>query len=85
MASATLTSKGQITIPASVRAVLGLKAGTRIEFVEISKGRYEIIPATISIQSMEGMFYKPGQRAVTIEEMNEAIAEAGASAGKITR
>ena len=85
MASATVTSKGQITIPASVREDLGLKAGTRVEFVKIANGQYAIRPATISIMSMEGMFYEPGRRAVTIEEMNEAIAEAGASAGKITR
>ena len=85
MAAATVTSKGQITIPVSVREDLGLKAGTRVEFVKISNGQYAIRPATISIKSMEGMFYEPGRRAVTIEEMNEAIAEAGASAGKITR
>ena len=85
MASATVTSKGQITIPASVREDLRLKAGTRVEFVKIANGQYAIRPATISIKSMRGMFYEPGRRAVTIEEMNEAIAEAGASAGKITR
>ena len=85
MASATLTSKGQITIPASVRADLGLEPGTRIEFVKTAKDEYVMKPATISIMSLEGMFYKPGRRVVTIEEMNEAIAERGASAGKITR
>ena len=85
MASATLTSKGQITIPVSVREDLGLKAGTRVDFVKIANGQYAIRPATISLMSMKGMSYKPGRRAVTIEEMNEAIAEAGASAGKITR
>ena len=85
MASATVTSKGQITIPAPIREDLGLKAGTRVEFVKIADGQYAIRPATISIMLMKGMFYKPGRPAVTIEEMNRVIAEAGASAGKITR
>ena len=84
MASATVTSKGRITIPVSVRKDLGLKAGTRVKFVKIAEGQYAIMP-TISVMSMKGMLYKPGRRAATIEEMNEAIAEAGASAGKITR
>ena len=82
MASATLTSKGQITIPASVRADLGLEAGTRVEFVKIAEKKYAILPATISIMSLRGMFHKPDRPTVTIEQMNEAIAERGASAGK---
>ncbi len=38
MASATLTSKGQLTVPKSVREALGLESGDRIEFVETEKG-----------------------------------------------
>ena len=85
MASAAVTSKGQITIPVSVREDLGLKPGTRVEFVKIANGQYAIRPATISIMSLRGMLHEPGQRAATIEEMNEAIAEAGASSGRINR
>ena len=84
MASATVTSKGRITIPVSVREDLGLKAGSRVKFMKIAEGQYVIVPA-LSIKSMAGRFHVPGRRAASIEEMNEAIAEAGASAGKITR
>jgi AbrB family looped-hinge helix DNA binding protein len=38
MPTATLTSKGQITIPADVRAELGLEPGAQIEF-EVEQGR----------------------------------------------
>ena len=78
MASAAVTSKGQITIPISVREDLGLKAGTRVEFVKIASGQYAIKPATISIKSLKGMFR--GRGTATIEEMNRVIAERGASA-----
>jgi len=78
MASATLTSKGQITIPASVRAELGLEPGTRVEFVKIAEKEYSIKPATISVMSLEGIF--KGRGSATIEEMNKIIAERGASA-----
>lgn len=79
MASATLTSKGQITIPASVRAELGLEPGTRVEFVKIAEKEYSIKPATISVMSLKGIFRHRGAP-VTIEEMNRVIAERGASA-----
>lgn len=77
MATATITSKGQVTIPASVRTALGLGTGSRIEFVEIEKGRYAIIAATKPVQSLKGMLRKPASP-VSIEQMNEAIAEQGA-------
>ena len=38
MPTSTVTSKGQITIPAQVRAALGLETGSRVEFVEVEKG-----------------------------------------------
>ena len=42
MTTATLTSKGQITIPASVRDALHIGTGDRVEFVEVHPGRYEL-------------------------------------------
>lgn len=74
MASATITSKGQITIPAQVREDLGLQAGDRVEFVRTEPRKYQIIPATVSVQDLKGMLYKKGRKPVSIEEMNAAIA-----------
>ena len=79
MATATLTSKGQITIPAEVRDALGVDSGDRVEFVEIEPGRYEFIAATQSVTALKGMFGKP-RKAVTIADMNAAIARRGAMA-----
>ena len=79
MATATLTGKGQITIPVEVRQALRLDAGDRVEFVEVEQGRFEIVPATRSVTALKGMFGKP-KRAVSIEEMNAAIAKRGAAA-----
>jgi AbrB family looped-hinge helix DNA binding protein len=72
MASATITSKGQITIPVRVREALGLDAGDRIEFVEIDKGKFAIVPGTRSIRELEGMFQDRRRKPVSIE-MNAAI------------
>jgi antitoxin PrlF len=79
MAAATLTSKGQITLPAEVRRALGLDARDRVEFVEVEPGRFEIVPATGSVTALKGMFGKP-RRTVSIEAMNTAIVKRGASA-----
>ncbi len=76
MALATLTSKGQVTIPKSVREKMGVTAGDRLEFIEIGQGRFELIAATQDVTCLKGALGKPREVA-TIEEMNEAIARMG--------
>jgi antitoxin PrlF len=73
MATAALTSKGQITIPIEVREELGLKAGDRIEFVKSEGGKFFIQPKKGSIMNLRGMFKGTG-KPVSVEEMDEAIA-----------
>jgi len=79
MTTATITSKGQITIPAEVRQALQVDAGDRVEFVEIEPGRYEFFAATRSVTALKGMFGK-AVKTVSIEDMNHAIAARGAAA-----
>lgn len=79
MPSATLTSKGQITIPVEVRNSLHVEAGDRVEFVQVAPGRYEFVAATRSVTELKGMFGKAA-KAVSIEDMNRAIAQRGAGA-----
>ena len=75
MATATVTSKGQITIPSQVRNALGLEAGDRVEFVEQGKGQFAIVAATRSVQELKGRFQSKRGKPVAIEEMNAAIAK----------
>jgi AbrB family looped-hinge helix DNA binding protein len=79
MATATLTSKGQITIPADVRHDLKVDAGDRVEFIQIAPGRYEFVAATQNVTALKGMFGKP-TKSVSIADMNSAIANRGAAA-----
>ena len=79
MTTATLTSKGQITIPAIVRAALGVEAGDRVEFVQIEPGHFELVAATQSVTALKGMVRKPASP-VTIDAMNKVIAAFGAKA-----
>ncbi len=77
MPTATITSKGQVTIPAVVRTALGVDAGDRVEFVQVEAGRFEIVAATQPVTALKGLIRKPSSP-VTIEAMNEAIAASGA-------
>jgi AbrB family looped-hinge helix DNA binding protein len=74
MATATVTSKGQITIPAKVRSKLGIETGDRIEFVDIGQGQFAIVAATRSIKELKGIFRGRRKKPVSIEEMNRAVA-----------
>jgi antitoxin PrlF len=74
LATATVTSKGQITIPAQVRIALGVDAGDRIEFVEVERGQFAIVAATRSVQELKGLFQGKRSKPVSIAEMNAAIA-----------
>ena len=79
MTTATLTSKGQITIPADVRHNLKVDTGDRVEFIQIAPGRYEFVAATQNVTALKGMFGKP-TKSVSIDDMNRAIANRGAAA-----
>ena len=79
MPTATMTSKGQITIPAIVRTALGVEAGDRVEFVQVEPGHFELVAATQPVTALKGLVRKPVSP-VTIAEMNETIATQGAKA-----
>lgn len=44
--SATMTSKGQLVIPAELRRKHGIKAGTKVHFLEDDLGRIVLAPVT---------------------------------------
>ena len=77
MSTATLTTKGQITIPAAVRASLGLETGSRIEFINVDNGQYLMMAATSPVQALKGLLRKPSS-VISIEKMNEIITLRGA-------
>lgn len=74
MTTATLTSKGQVTIPAAVRNGLGVETGDRVEFIELEPGRYEVIAATLPVTALKGIVPKP-KHPVSIKDMDAAIRE----------
>ena len=73
MAAATLTSKGQLTLPKAVRTALGVGPGDRVDFVRMEDGNFAVMPATHSIKSLKGIIPRP-LKPVSLDEMDAAIA-----------
>ncbi|MGA7981624.1 MAG: AbrB/MazE/SpoVT family DNA-binding domain-containing protein [Chromatiaceae bacterium] len=73
---ATVTSKGQITLPKALRDHLHLTAGDRVEFILEENNVVRMVPRTTSVTRLKGMLPRP-ERPVSLEEMTEAIARGG--------
>jgi antitoxin PrlF len=73
--TATLTTKGQITIPKEVREHLGVDTGDRLSFVVQNDGTVIVRPLTRHVRELGGLLHRTTQRAVSIKEMDEGIAK----------
>ncbi|MEO6324048.1 MAG: AbrB/MazE/SpoVT family DNA-binding domain-containing protein [Thermoanaerobaculia bacterium] len=75
MPSATVTSKGQVTIPKAVRDALAVRAGDVIDFQQGEDGSFRVHARKVHASSLAGLLHKKGRRRVSLEEMDAAIAE----------
>ena len=77
MPTATITSKGQVTIPREVRDKLDLHPGDRVEFRIESDGAVRVVPETVRADTVFGMLGKrTKRRAATVEEMDRLVSTA---------
>lgn len=74
---ATVTSKGQVTIPKPIRDRLHLEPGDKIDFIVDETGDVRVTPVTVPVARLKGMVPTPGSP-VSLAMMDEAIAR-GAS------
>lgn len=73
MALATLTTKGQVTIPKQVRESLKLHTGDKIEII-VTKNREALIrPISKKVDDIFSKLYKPTRKSISVESMNDAI------------
>ena len=72
MAESTVTSKGQTTLPKTVRTALGVGPGDRIRYVVVDDG-VKILPLR-PVARLFGAFGHDGPPA-SLEDMERAIAE----------
>ena len=76
MIMSTVTSKGQTTLPKSIREALGVVPGDRVRYVILDNNEVRMMP----VQHLSRLFgaFKHEGPPVTLNEMEHAIAE-GAS------
>jgi antitoxin PrlF len=69
-AEATLTSKGQTTIPKDIRDRLRLKTGDRMTFTLMPDGTVLLRAKNKSVMSLGGSLRKKGQGALPVEQLS---------------
>lgn len=74
MPAATITSKGQITLPREVRDHLHVREGDRVEFEIGRDGEVRVRPMTGSVEELFGMLRRPGAPSRSLEQIDEGIA-----------
>ncbi|MEO6015605.1 MAG: AbrB/MazE/SpoVT family DNA-binding domain-containing protein [Devosia sp.] len=75
MSIATVTSKGQITLPLDVRNDLKLSVGDKVSFEKVG-GNYVLRPQNKSIMALAGVLHRPDQKPMTLAEMDERLGDA---------
>lgn len=70
---ATMTSKGQLTLPKDIRDQLRLKAGSRLDFHVNAEGWLLARPVTNTALGLAGLLRRPGQPSVSVADMNDAV------------
>ena len=76
MATSTITSKGQITLPKQIRERLHLVSGDRIDFVVEENGQIVVRPARSRLRQLRGMLRDRKRKPVSVVQMDAAIARA---------
>ena len=72
MLTATLTSKGQLTLPKALRDAFQLRAGSRVAFT-LNDGEAVLKPMSCEVDEVFGVLKRKGQKPVSVDEMNAAI------------
>jgi len=67
---ATLTSKGQTTIPKRIRDSLGMKAGDRMSFTLMPDGVVVMRVKNKRVADLAGMLHKKGRKPVPIDRLS---------------
>jgi AbrB family looped-hinge helix DNA binding protein len=77
MPTATVTSKGQVTLPQKIQEALRVRPGDRIDFVLGEDGEVRLRAGEVDVGELRGFLRRPGRPTVTLEAMEDAILRRG--------
>ena len=82
---ATVTDKGQVTLPKAIRDLLNIRPGSRIDFQVTADKKLTAQVQTRGSEGLFGLLHRPGQPTRTIEEMDDAITQMVAERSKVKK
>ncbi len=82
---ATVTDKGQLTVPKAIRDRYGIRPGAKLEFESLPDGTLRVRVLARGPDNLFGLLHKPDTKSKTVEEMDAGIAEAVSARDKGTQ
>ncbi len=77
MPTATVTSKGQVTLPRKIREALRIRPGDRVDFVLGADGEVRVRAGEVDVSELRGLLHRPGRKPASLDAMEAAIARRG--------
>jgi len=73
---ATVTDKGQLTVPKAIRDQFGIAPGTKLDFQPQPDGSLRVRVLARGADSLFGLLHEPGRKPRSVTEMDEGVAAA---------
>ena len=73
--TATVSDKGQVTLPKALRDRLGIRPGSRLAFRIAADGSLNVQVLATGSNALLGLLAKPGESARSLDEMDAAIGQ----------
>jgi AbrB family looped-hinge helix DNA binding protein len=71
--TATMTTKGQLTLPKAIRDRLRVRAGDRVDFIVQDDGTVIVRAATGDVRQLKGLLHRKGIKPLSVQQLNALI------------
>lgn len=71
---ATVTDKGQVTVPKEIRDRLGIEPGAKLDFQIEPDGTLRVRALKRGAAGLLGLLHDPKRAGASVEQMNESVA-----------
>ena len=82
---ATVTDKGQVTVPKNIRDQLHIETGSKLDFEVEEDGSLRVRVLARGSENLFGLVHRPGMKSLSVEAMDEGIVAATKARNQRTR